>query len=75
MQVKDAIHVGDVPFLDNNDLTAENLYYTIMRPVRGQIEVLLESYRIMFFTGQLSLSFPYPSYRRFIDVRNVNYFQ
>lgn len=71
--------MGNVTFHSDTSLIAEHLYYTIMRPIRGHIEILLEHYRVLFYSGQLTLSFPFNSYRNFVNVRfalfsNLNVF-
>lgn len=52
--VRKAIHVGSQPF--NNGWQCEcHLFWDIMAPAEGQLEVLLDNYKVLLYNGQVDL--------------------
>ncbi|PSN49676.1 hypothetical protein C0J52_22833 [Blattella germanica] len=57
--VRKAIHVGNTTF-DNGDTVGDKLIYDFMKSVKPWVEVLLEHYRVLIYSGQLDIIVAYP---------------
>ncbi|KAF8766511.1 putative serine carboxypeptidase CPVL like protein [Argiope bruennichi] len=58
-QVRKAIHVGYLAF-QNGEKVRKNLLLDIMQSVKPEVTVLMNHYKVLFYSGQLDLCLPYP---------------
>ncbi|CAH2231786.1 jg7198 [Pararge aegeria aegeria] len=57
-QVKESLHVGDLSFTFSNGTVHRKIIPDFLSPVTPKIDVLLESYKILIYCGQLDLLAP-----------------
>ncbi|KAJ9586811.1 hypothetical protein L9F63_019597, partial [Diploptera punctata] len=65
-QVRKAIHVGDAEYSDS-DIVYVKMIPDMMQSARPQLEVLLDNYRVLYYSGQLDIIVAYPFSVRIID--------
>ncbi|PRD21474.1 UNVERIFIED_CONTAM: serine carboxypeptidase CPVL [Trichonephila clavipes] len=58
-EFKKAIHVGNLTFNDGS-MAQKSLLIDIMQSVKPQFTVLMNNYKVLFYSGQLDLLVPYP---------------
>ncbi|XP_055935766.1 probable serine carboxypeptidase CPVL [Argiope bruennichi] len=58
-QVRKAIHVGNLTF-QNGEKAQKNLLLDIMQSVKPEVTVLMNHYKVLFYSGQMDLIIPYP---------------
>ncbi|KPM02169.1 serine carboxypeptidase CPVL-like protein [Sarcoptes scabiei] len=70
-KVRDAIHVGDLPYGNTSDIVEEKLVNDIMASVKPWIEELLDArYRFLFYSGQLDIIVAAPLTENFLKQLN-----
>ncbi|CAL1274971.1 unnamed protein product [Larinioides sclopetarius] len=58
-QVRKAIHVGNLTF-QIGEKAQENLLLDIMQSVKPEVTVIMNHYKVLFYSGQMDLIIPYP---------------
>lgn len=68
--IRKNLHVGNQPF--NNDVTKvqQKMTNDIMQSVKPWMEILLEKYRVLIYSGQLDIITPFPLTESFLDSLN-----
>lgn len=68
--VRRAIHVGNQPFSDYNMTVGYYLLEDTMKSVKDWLEVLVEKYKVLLYSGQLDLNVPYSLTVNFLSTFN-----
>lgn len=64
--MRKTLHVGNLTF--HADLKVEEfLYEDMMKSVKPWMEVIIENYRVLLYSGQLDIIVPYPCTLSFMD--------
>lgn len=58
--VRDAIHVGNLPFMDSSKIVGAHLFEDIAKSVKPWLATLMEAYKVLIYSGQLDIIIPYP---------------
>ncbi|XP_065578552.1 probable serine carboxypeptidase CPVL isoform X2 [Artemia franciscana] len=64
--VRKSIHTGSIVFGEEGKVY-EHLYDDIMKSVKPWLEVLMDYYKVMIYSGQLDVIIPFPTTEAFLD--------
>ncbi|GFY54695.1 probable serine carboxypeptidase CPVL [Trichonephila inaurata madagascariensis] len=64
-EFKKAVHVGNITFSDGTE-AQKHLLLDIMQSVKPKVAVLMDNYRVLFYSGQLDVVVPYPLTMNFL---------